>query len=147
MSGSGGYYKYRCKYWLTYNCSNWVWVNNAPCAHCLVSIYQNAGVVATFAMLIYVDQADGRDSDTDTVVRSSRCRLSREVYVPQVEDEPLHYILILEIVAAKDIDRRWAVKGFPFQPVPTAPVLICFEATDGSNFRNDFHDGFQKFEQ
>ena len=37
MSGSGGYYKYRCKYWLTHNCSNWVWVNNAPCAHCLVS--------------------------------------------------------------------------------------------------------------
>lgn len=37
MSGSGGYYKYRCKYWLTYNCPNWVWVNNAPCAHCLVS--------------------------------------------------------------------------------------------------------------
>jgi hypothetical protein len=36
MSGSGGYYKYRCKYWLTYNCPNWVWVNNAPCAHCLV---------------------------------------------------------------------------------------------------------------
>ena len=39
MSGSGGYYKYRCKYWLTYNCPNWVWVNNAPCAYCLVSFY------------------------------------------------------------------------------------------------------------
>ena len=38
MSGSGGYYKYRCKYWLTYNCPNWVWVNNAPCAHCLVRL-------------------------------------------------------------------------------------------------------------
>ena len=36
MSGTGGYFKYRCKYWLTYNCPNWVWVNNAPCAHCLV---------------------------------------------------------------------------------------------------------------
>src|ERR1700712_5753689 len=39
MSGSGGYYKYRCKYWLTHNCPNWVWVNNAPCAHCLVSCH------------------------------------------------------------------------------------------------------------
>ena len=38
MSGSGGYYKYRCKYRLTYNCPNWVWVNNAPCAHCLVCL-------------------------------------------------------------------------------------------------------------
>ncbi|KUJ09876.1 uncharacterized protein LY89DRAFT_689786 [Mollisia scopiformis] len=35
MSGSGGYYKYRYKFWLTYNCPKWVWVNNAPCAHCL----------------------------------------------------------------------------------------------------------------
>ncbi|TAQ84855.1 RNA-directed DNA polymerase/Ribonuclease H [Chlorociboria aeruginascens] len=23
MSGAGGYYKYHCKYWLTYNCPNW----------------------------------------------------------------------------------------------------------------------------
>jgi hypothetical protein len=38
MSGSGGYYKYRCKFWLTYNCPNWVWVNNALCAHCLVCL-------------------------------------------------------------------------------------------------------------
>ncbi|KAH8757123.1 hypothetical protein BGZ57DRAFT_908759 [Hyaloscypha finlandica] len=38
MSGSGGYFKYRCKYWLTYYCSNWVWVNKTPCAHCLVSL-------------------------------------------------------------------------------------------------------------
>lgn len=37
MSGAGGgYYKYRYKYWLTYSCSNWVWVNNAKCANCLV---------------------------------------------------------------------------------------------------------------
>jgi hypothetical protein len=26
----GGYYKYkyRCKYWLTSNCENWIWINN-----------------------------------------------------------------------------------------------------------------------
>lgn len=34
---SGGFYKYRCKYFYTHNCQNWVWVNNAPCATCLVS--------------------------------------------------------------------------------------------------------------
>lgn len=33
---SGGYYKYRCKYFFTHNCPYWVWVHNAPCAHCLV---------------------------------------------------------------------------------------------------------------
>lgn len=36
MSGSGGFYKYRCKYFYTHNCTNWVYVNNAPCANCLV---------------------------------------------------------------------------------------------------------------
>jgi hypothetical protein len=35
MSGSGGFYKYRCRYFLTHNCPNWVWVHNAPCANCL----------------------------------------------------------------------------------------------------------------
>lgn len=37
MSGSGGFYKYRCKYFYTYNCTNWVYVSQAPCANCLVS--------------------------------------------------------------------------------------------------------------
>lgn len=36
MSGSGGFYKYRCKYFYTHNCQNWVWVNKAACASCLV---------------------------------------------------------------------------------------------------------------
>ncbi|KAK3683678.1 hypothetical protein B0T22DRAFT_483502 [Podospora appendiculata] len=35
MSGSGGFYKYRCKHFLTHNCNNWVWVNGAACACCL----------------------------------------------------------------------------------------------------------------
>lgn len=37
MSGSGGFYKYRCKYFLTHDCPNWVFVNYAPCADCCVS--------------------------------------------------------------------------------------------------------------
>ncbi len=36
MSGGGGYYKYRCKNWLTYNCEEWVWVNGTACTNCLV---------------------------------------------------------------------------------------------------------------
>ncbi|KAK3937693.1 hypothetical protein QBC46DRAFT_410893 [Diplogelasinospora grovesii] len=35
MSGSGGFYKYMCKYFYTHNCPNWVWVNYAACASCL----------------------------------------------------------------------------------------------------------------
>jgi hypothetical protein len=41
MSGSGGFYKYRCKYFYTHNCTNWVYVNNSPCANCLVSSHLN----------------------------------------------------------------------------------------------------------
>jgi len=121
MSGSGGYYKYRCKYWLTYNCPNWVWVNNAPCAHCL---------------------ADGRDSDTAIV--SSPFRISREVYVPQIENGSLHYI-IMEIVAASDTDSGWAVKDMPIQPFPTAtgPTAVSFTVTDEKDIQRLSVGGFQ----
>jgi len=109
MSGSGGYYKYRCKYWLTYNCPHWVWVNNAPCAHCL---------------------ADGRDSDSAMI---PPFRISREIYVPQLENGFLHYIM-MEIVAASDVDSGWAIKippapTFPTSTVPsTAPSAVSFKA-------------------
>ena len=39
MSGSGGFYKYRCKHFYTYNCPNWVYCNGHACAMCLVSIH------------------------------------------------------------------------------------------------------------
>ncbi|KAB8294113.1 hypothetical protein EYC80_009563 [Monilinia laxa] len=104
MSGSGGgYYKYRCKYWLTYNCPHWVWVNNAPCAHCL---------------------ADGRD---DEHIPASQFKMSREVCVPQFEDGYLYYKL-MEIVALSDFDYGWVVKepssaDFPTSTEPTVPNL------------------------
>ncbi|KAG4430703.1 hypothetical protein IFR05_013807 [Cadophora sp. M221] len=109
MSGSGGYYKYRCKYWLTYNCPNWVWVNNAPCAHCL---------------------ADGRDSEMAEM--QAPFRLSREVFVPQFEDGMLLYT-VMEIIAGSDWDIGWAVKQPPAQPFPsvTGPSATTITAMDG----------------
>jgi len=107
MSGSGGYYKYRCKYWLTYNCPHWVWVNNAPCAHCL---------------------ADGRD--LEMTMMSGPFRISREVYVPQLENGTLHYT-VKEIVAANDADSGWAVKDMATEPFLTAvPPAVSFTAMD-----------------
>ncbi|AEO71598.1 7e952ef6-2c31-4e97-8e91-ab519b523fa0 [Thermothielavioides terrestris] len=35
MSGTGGFYKYRCKYFYTHNCPNWVYCNGHACAMCL----------------------------------------------------------------------------------------------------------------
>jgi hypothetical protein len=37
MSGSGGFYKYRCKYFYSHNCLEWVYQNGATCVRCLVS--------------------------------------------------------------------------------------------------------------
>ncbi|KAI1359187.1 hypothetical protein F5Y08DRAFT_320178 [Xylaria arbuscula] len=34
MSGSGGFYKYRCTYFFTHECPNWVYVVNGVCAEC-----------------------------------------------------------------------------------------------------------------
>lgn len=108
MSGSGGYYKYRCKYFFTHNCANWVWVHNAPCAHCL---------------------ADGRDSEV--AIMPTPFRVSREIYVPQVENGALHYI-IMELIATSDADSGWAVKTLPKQhmPVATGPSAVSFKAVD-----------------
>jgi len=121
MSGSGGYYKYRCKYWLTYNCPNWVWVNNAPCAYCL---------------------ADGRDSDGAMI--SGPLRISREIYVPQFENGFLHYT-IMEIIAASDSDNGWSVKDLPSQPFPNTagPSAMSFTATDGLDPQKSSKSGFQ----
>ncbi|CAP71134.1 uncharacterized protein PODANS_6_5020 [Podospora anserina S mat+] len=35
---SGGFNKYRCKYFLSYNCPNWVFMNGHACGSCLVSL-------------------------------------------------------------------------------------------------------------
>jgi len=76
MSGSGGFYKYRCRYFLSHNCPNWVWVHNAPCAACL---------------------AEGRDAEA-TPSTQQAWRFTREICVPQILDGTLQYTL-MEIVA------------------------------------------------
>lgn len=48
-------------------------------------------------------------------------RISREVYVPQLENGALHYIM-MEIVAASDADSGWAVKAAPTPAFPTSTV-------------------------
>lgn len=62
-------------------------------------------------------QADGRDSET--TMMPMPFRLSREVYVPQIENGALQYI-IFEIVATSDNDSGWTIKDQPSQAFPTA---------------------------
>ncbi|KAH9885971.1 hypothetical protein F4778DRAFT_759886 [Xylariomycetidae sp. FL2044] len=72
---SGGYYQYRCKYFYTYDCPNWVYVNNAQCPSCA---------------------AKGRDDD-DPVPDSSSWPIAKEVRVPRVEDGMIQYTM-MEVV-------------------------------------------------
>lgn len=41
-SGSGGFYKYRCKFFNSHHCANWCYVKTSPCASCLVSLVQDS---------------------------------------------------------------------------------------------------------
>jgi len=111
MSGSGGYYKYRCKYWLTFNCPHWVWVNNAACAYCL---------------------ADGRDAAVG--VSSTNFRVSRDIYVPRVEDGTFHYTL-MEIISTGDWNSGWVMKEKPMPkqsfPTSTEPGAVSFDTAEG----------------
>lgn len=126
MSGSGrGYYKYRCKYWLTFNCQNWVWVNNAPCAHCMVRHQSRCKHVHA-----NINQASGRD---DEDIPASQLELSREVFVPRFEKGSLYYTL-MEIVASSDHDCGWVLKEPESDEFPKSmePNVISLTATHGT---------------
>lgn len=62
MSGSGGFPKFRCKYWSSHNCDNWVWVNGRACVYCVVSVI-NVSSLFPFNLTIAM-QAAGRDDGT-----------------------------------------------------------------------------------
>ncbi len=73
-----------------------------------------------------MNQADGRDSDM--AMMASPFRISREVFVPQIENGSLHYF-IREIVAASDTDSGWAVREVPETfPTATGPSAIHVNA-------------------
>ncbi|KAH6656698.1 hypothetical protein BKA67DRAFT_642804 [Truncatella angustata] len=81
-SGGGGFYKYRCKYFYTHNCPNWVYVNNSPCPTCC---------------------AEGRDSEA---VPSAVRNFSRDVCVPQAANGTIHYTL-MEMVNLNEASSDW----------------------------------------
>ncbi|KAK1761236.1 hypothetical protein QBC47DRAFT_24318 [Echria macrotheca] len=87
MSGSGGFYKYRCKYFLTHDCNNWVYVNGAACAYCV---------------------ADGREC-METEIAPAAPRFPRDIYVPQPCDGTLHYML-MEVVVEDGDGSNWYLR-------------------------------------
>ncbi|KAM6504874.1 hypothetical protein FSOLCH5_014792 [Fusarium solani] len=106
MSGAGGFYKYRCKYFYTHNCPNWVWVNNAPCASCL---------------------ADGRDNEEPHLPSWG---LPRDIVVPQVLDGILQYTL-MELVAPSEPGDDWTLRDKGNRPPPSIPVTSAMPGIPG----------------
>jgi hypothetical protein len=85
-------------------------------------------------------QAEGRDSE-DTMA-TGPFRISREVYVPQLENGFLHYT-IMEIIGA---DSGWAVKDLPAQPFPNATgpsAIVGITAMDGLGTERMSQSGFR----
>jgi len=123
MSGSGGYYKYRCKYFYTFNCPHWVWVNNAPCAHCL---------------------ADGREADIAITQGMGSFRLPREVSVPHFENGSLRYI-IMDIAEACEMQSGGIMKTLPVPAFPTStgPEAVNMKSTSGEDNDGTTKGGFQ----
>ncbi|KAI0401520.1 hypothetical protein F4802DRAFT_580032 [Xylaria palmicola] len=72
MSGSGGFYKYRCKYFYTHECPNWVYVNGTACTAC---------------------SAQGRDLEP-APSQPPRMGCTRQICVPRVEGGVLYYTLM-----------------------------------------------------
>ncbi|KAI2622601.1 hypothetical protein GGS21DRAFT_494391 [Xylaria nigripes] len=70
MSGSGGYYRYRCKYFYTHDCPNWVYVNHTACATC---------------------SSQGRELEPISAQISA---MKYEICVPRVEAGVLYYTLV-----------------------------------------------------
>lgn len=71
-------------------------------------------------------------------------RISREVYVPQLENGSLHYT-IMEIIAASDFDSGWALKELTTQAFPTAtgPSAVSLTAMERVDNQRISKGGFQ----
>ncbi|KAK6084062.1 hypothetical protein SCUP234_03391 [Seiridium cupressi] len=83
--GGGGFYKYRCKYFYSHNCPNWVYVNNSPCANCC---------------------AEGRDGEAANSAATRN--FSRDIAVPRVADGKLYYTL-MEMVNVDEASSNWTL--------------------------------------
>ncbi|KAK5997238.1 hypothetical protein PT974_02592 [Cladobotryum mycophilum] len=107
MSGSGGFYKYRCKNFYSHNCPNWVWVNNSPCATCI---------------------AEGKDNEAEVL---SSWTSSKDIVVPRVRNGVLQYTL-MEIVASNEPGEGWTLKDKDVSNRPP-PALSVTSAMPGSH--------------
>ncbi|KAI1110966.1 hypothetical protein F5Y14DRAFT_454493 [Nemania sp. NC0429] len=102
MSGTGGYYRFRCKYFLSHECPNWVYINNAVCAEC---------------------SAKGRDAEP-APSQASTTGYPTQICVPHVVGGVLYYTLMeVETVQTDGVSTYWIVRYTANKPAqPQAPA-------------------------
>ncbi|KAB5586204.1 hypothetical protein GE09DRAFT_57004 [Coniochaeta sp. 2T2.1] len=98
MSGSGGYAKFRCKYFSTYGCDKWVWVMNTACPYCVAQGRDDAGMPP--------DQSLSRP---------------REICIPIVHQGTITYT-IMDLVHTGQPGQYWALRRKTTQQ-PLMPTI------------------------
>ncbi|VBB83736.1 Putative protein of unknown function [Podospora comata] len=93
---SGGFNKYRCKYFLSYNCPNWVFMNGHACGSCL---------------------AEGREAmePAESTGALATWRQPTEVCVPKAFQGTLQYI-IMEAVPNATAGSYWTLRQKVLDP-------------------------------
>ncbi|OAA63073.1 hypothetical protein ISF_04949 [Cordyceps fumosorosea ARSEF 2679] len=97
-SPGGGFYKYRCKYFFTFECKNWVWVNDTPCSTCL---------------------AMGRD---DEPYPASTLAAPRDIMAPHVNNGVLQYAHMEVAVSDQGEESLIFFRSKALRPPPAMPV-------------------------
>jgi hypothetical protein len=115
MSGSGGFYKYRCKYFYSKQCPEWVYVNGDPCSECLVSCWLPCLGTSSDPTNTQL-QRKGLDATEDFVPMWPGVR---DICVPVLQDGFLQYA-IMELVLP-DASGYWTLRAKVAQPPPVAP--------------------------
>ena len=129
---SSGFYKYRCKYFLTHNCPNWVYCHGHPCALCLVNSQHLSHNLHLAAVSNHSPQAEGRDADESRPAMSSHSQFSTawrqqmpptstDICVPQAIQGTLRYT-VMEIIPAEDSASRayWVLREKAMAPRPVS---------------------------
>ncbi|KAK3905612.1 hypothetical protein C8A05DRAFT_30558 [Staphylotrichum tortipilum] len=141
MSGSGGFYKYRCKYFYTYNCPNWVYCNGHACAMCLAEGRDAAEAEAPAALHGHPaaswqhPQHPGRHPQSQFPLT--------EICVPQAIHGVLRYT-VMEIIPAEESgsgaywvlrQKAMAPRPLPYSAITTSdtprPVMSSVGVTGG----------------
>ncbi|KAI1187789.1 hypothetical protein F5B17DRAFT_398350 [Nemania serpens] len=102
MSGTGGYYRFRCKYFLSHDCQNWVYIRNGVCAEC---------------------SAKGRGSEP-AAPQASMMAYPTQICVPRVEGGVLYYtVMEVETVQTNGVNSYWIVRYTADKPAqPQTPA-------------------------